>query len=142
MYLVGGSGSVRSKHRAKVAGASRTIIEAESVGTAASLVSNLVEMACEHAPDLDLARLVNFMELYRVYVENVSDPHSQFYSEFRRASVPGNAVLTPRLGSTTLLSFECFVRDSRLLSIASKASSLEAGESVAVPAPLRVSANS
>jgi len=112
-----------------------------SIKTAASLLENIVEIACEREPDLDLMRLINFLDLYRVYVETVSqscpDRNACLYS----FDAPSETVLTQNLGETGVVSFERFVRNSHLLSIAANAASAEVGERVSVPAPLSLSAN-
>lgn len=106
-----------------------------------SLMTNIVETACEHEPDLDLLRLINFMDLYRVYLQQANDMSAEFHAEIISASGPSDSVVTQKLGNTDLVSFERFVRDSRLLNLAAGAASVQAAEKVASPLPLTVSAN-
>jgi len=115
--------------------------EESCVSTAMSLLSNIVETACEREPDLDLMRFINFLDLYRVYVEVASQPESDLHAYLSSISGPSDAVLTQKLGETHLVSFERFVRDSRLINIAATAASRETGEHVAAPPPLTISAN-
>ena len=99
------------------------------------MLVNIVETACEHESDLELMRLVNFMDLYRTYLSRVV------------MSVAGiepfcdKGVLEPVLGITTAVSFEKFISDSRLLAMAAAAATKECGVVVATPPPLKVSAN-
>lgn len=115
--------------------------EERCVDTAMSLLGNIVETACEREPDLDLMRFVNFLELYRVYLQMASQPDSDLNAYIASISGHSDAVLTQKLGDTELVSFERFVRDSRLLNMAATAASRQAGEKVAAPPPLTVSAN-
>lgn len=113
----------------------------DSIRTATSLLENIVEVACEREPDLDLMRLINFLDLYRVYVETVSQAGPDLNMGLYCFSAPSEAVLTQNLGETDVVSFERFVRNSHLLRIAADAASAEVGEQVSVPAPLNLSAN-
>lgn len=115
---------------------------AATIAALASLMSNLVETVCEHEHDLSLMRLVNLMELYRVYLELASNEHnSDLYNYAASMSNPSNSVLTQHLGDTQMVSFERFVRDSRMLGIAAAAAARETADSVVAPAPLSLSAN-
>lgn len=96
-------------------------------GSAAELLSSIVETACEYEHQLGLMRLINYLDLYRVYLSlaqqspaaNGDDHGKHRYS----------------------VTFERFVRDSRLLAKAAAEASRQSGENVAVPTPLNVSAN-
>ena len=112
------------------------------IHTAISLLGNVVEMACEREKDLDLMRFVNFLDLYRVYLQLASQKESDLHAYISSISGPSDAVLTQNLGESDLVSFERFIRDSRLLNMAATAASRETGEKVAAPLPLTVSANS
>ena len=111
------------------------------ISAAISLVSNVVETACEREGDLDLMRFVNFLDLYRVYLQLSSQKESDLKAYIASISGPSDAVLTQKLGDTDLVSFERFVRDSRLLNMAATAASRETGEKVSAPPPLTLSAN-
>lgn len=105
---------------------SRSGIEATS-----RMLNSIVETACEHEPDLDLVRLVNYMDLYRVYLEGI--PASQTSSD--TINEPGFAEqISP-------ITFENFVRSSKLLSSAATMAAVESGDKVATPVPLVISAN-
>lgn len=119
----------------------RPVEEVPCIETVLSLMTNIVETACEHEPDLDLVRLINFMDLYRVYVQHADDETSEFHADIASISGPSDAVLTQTLGKTDFVSFERFVRDSRLLKMAALAASAQSEEKVASPTPLTVSAN-
>jgi len=116
-------------------------VELPCIDSVVSLLNNIVEIACERGPDLDLLRLTNLMDLYRIYLELANDPTSDLNAYVVSISGPLDAVVTQKLGKTELISFERFVRDSHLLDIAAIAASREAGENVATPPPLTVSAN-
>lgn len=111
------------------------------VKTAASLLSSVVEIACEYAPDLDLTRLVNYLHLYEIYLRAMQCPGSELSKAC--ASIPEHldSVITQKLAATDLVSFERFVRDHQLLELAAAEASLESGDRVATPPPLVISAN-
>ncbi|MFK7855214.1 MAG: hypothetical protein AB8B79_13920 [Granulosicoccus sp.] len=119
-------------------GESKTGSQADCSSYAVALVTSIVETACEHEGDLDLMRLINFMDLYRVYLAESDKENDAF---LKIACEPGTAAFEKRLGSPQLINFEQFIGDSRLLSLAATIASSECGETVAVPAPLRLSAN-
>lgn len=113
---------------------------ADNIDTAINQLTSVVETACEHASDLDLMRMINFMDLYRAYLTEVK------LGEVGLASlaIVSEQSATSRdvdLGSTPLVSFEDFIGDSRLLELAAAVASVESGETVSAPAPLRLSAN-
>ena len=110
------------------------------VTTAAQLLVSIVETACEHESDLDLMRLVNFMDLYRVYLTDAQSARNKttaldIGNESSSALADGHAAHVP------IVEFEQFIGDSRLLSLAAGMASADCGERVAAPAPLRLSAN-
>ena len=88
-----------------------------AVDTAIALMRNIVEMACDHESDLSLMRLANLMDLYRAYLEMAKGQQFGVHSSVVTLNEPSSSVLTQDLAHTTLVSFERFVRDSRLLSI-------------------------
>ena len=109
------------------------------VATAVSLLVSIVETACEHESDLELMRLVNFMDLYRTYLAHANAP-AQAGDQQMNGEVATSA-LEPNLGTTDCASFEQFISDSRLLEMAAAAAAQECGLSVATPPPLKLSAN-
>lgn len=111
------------------------------IRTSVSLMMNIVETACEHESDLDLMRLVNFMDLYRTYLAYAMSPSVDSDAQGPIVSKPCSSVLEPRLGITDCASFEQFISDSRLLELAALAATHESGITVAIPAPLKLSAN-
>ena len=111
------------------------------LNTAVSLLVGIVETACEHESDLELMRLVNFMDLYRTYLAHAVSPDSDQDELSSFVSTPSMSVAEPRLGVTDCASFEQFITDSRLLQLAAEAASRECGFSVATPLPLKLSAN-
>lgn len=115
--------------------------QAQIVDVAISMMSNIVETACERSADLDLMRLVNFMDLYSVYLQLANKPESELHQRLESITGPLDSVITQTLGDTEMVSFERFVRDSRLLSVAAIGASLESGERVLPPLPLNISAN-
>ncbi len=110
-----------------------------SARTVVSTMMNIVEMACEHEPDLGLMRLVNFIDLYRTYLEHVVVRQS--LDEDLMTLAGEASVRTVEPTSTDCATFEQFISDSRLLHLAAVAASRESGMSVATPPPLKQSAN-
>jgi len=109
------------------------------IKAAVSMLVNIVETACEHESDLELMRMVNFIDLYRTYlscmvVPSKGDSNSTVLNT-------DSSVLESKLGTTTAVSFERFISDSRLLDLAAAAASREYGVFVAMPPPLKISAN-
>ena len=115
--------------------------EESSIDSAISLLTNIVETACDHEHDLSLMRLVNLLDLYKIYLQLAGDSNSEVQSYIEDISGPSSSVLTQSLGGTRLVSFERFIRDSRLLGIAATEATRINGELVVAPAPLSVSAN-
>lgn len=107
--------------------------------TALSLLINIVETACEHESDLELMRLINFMDLYRTYLACVVLP--QDASDTGSEQHVDRGVLQPVLGTTRAVSFEQFISDSHLLAMAAAEATKECGVVVATPPPLKLSAN-
>lgn len=107
---------------------SQTDLQAMYRDMAASLLTSIVETACEHEHSLDLMRLVNYLDLYNVYLAQL-DP-----------STLDNSA-TSSLASARPLTFEQFVGDSKRLSACSAVASRLYGDKVANPAPLVPSAN-
>lgn len=106
-----------------------------------TLLRNIVETACQHEQDLTLTRLLNLLDLYRVYLASEL-PASTVSGE--RINKEGNASDFGKTSSISIMSsvsFERFIGDSRLLSIAAAAASHEYGETVATPPPVKISAN-
>ena len=95
--------------------------------TAYELLSSIVETACEHEHELGLMRLTNYLDLYRVYLSLTKQPHTAICADHGNHSCSAT--------------FECFVRDSRLLAKAAAEATRRSGEKVAVPTPLQLSAN-
>lgn len=110
-----------------------------SVKTVVSMMMNIIETACEHEPDLGMMRLVNFMDLYRTYLEHVIGAPAIDQNLFTLARKPG--VQRGESGLTDCATFEQFVSDSRLLHMAAVIASRECGIEVATPPPLKHSAN-
>ena len=110
-----------------------------SAKTVVSMMMNIVEMACEHEPDLGLMRLVNFIDLYRTYLEQVVVRQSVDEDLMNLAGESSVRVAEPTL--TDCVTFEQFIGDSRLLHMAAVVASRESGISVATPPPLKQSAN-
>lgn len=100
---------------------------------------NIVEMACEHEPDLELMRLVNFIDLYRTYLDHVVVRPSLEEDLMTLAGEASPRVVIPTL--TDCATFEQFISDSRLLHMAAVAASRESGMPIATPPPLKQSAN-
>ena len=111
------------------------------IDAAISVLTNIVETACDHEHDLSLMRLVNLLDLYKTYLQVAGDLDSELQSYIAGISRPSNAVLTQSLGGTRLVSFERFIRDSRLLAMAATEATRLNGELVVAPAPLSLSAN-
>lgn len=111
-----------------------------SVRTTVSMLVNIVETACEHEADLELMRLVNFMDLYRMYLE-CSLEQSDKGGMVEAASDQLGAGLESPLDLSECVNFEHFISDSRLLRFAAEAASRDCGVAVATPAPLKLSAN-
>ena len=107
------------------------------IKTAVSLLINIVETACEHETDLELMRLVNFMDLYRTYLSCVVLDAS----DTGRGKHLDSGVHEAGLGTTRAVSFEQFISDSHLLAMAAAAATKECGVVVATPPPLKLSAN-
>ncbi|MGQ7845111.1 hypothetical protein ACUNV4_11590 [Granulosicoccus sp. 3-233] len=105
-----------------------------SMQAVVAVIANIVDMACEHEPDLGLMRLVNFMDLYRTYLAHEID------------TGPGETTgfLAEHAGRrmTDCVSFEHFIGDPHLLELAAQAASQDTGVIVAAPVPLKISANS
>ncbi|MEE9321399.1 MAG: hypothetical protein V3U76_13195 [Granulosicoccus sp.] len=78
----------------------------------AETLANLVEVACEHDKVLDLMSFTNYLDLYRVHVQDMN-----FESDERVVPV----------------AFELFIRDQSLLSAAANSATIESGEPVAIP---------
>ena len=111
-------------------------ISESSLQAVVAVIANMVDMACEHEPDLGLMRLVNFMDLYRTYLSHeigVNPAHADsmgFVAEHAGRRM------------TDCVSFEHFIGDSHLLELAAEAASQDTGVNVAAPLPLKLSANS
>lgn len=111
-------------------------ISESSLQVVVTMLANIVDMACEHEPDLGLMRLVNFMDLYRTYLSHeigLDSLDSEFAGYVTNAK--GRRV-------TDCVSFEYFIGDYHLLQIAALAASKDTGVNVAAPVPLKLSANS
>lgn len=93
-----------------------TINSPEKFSLLADTLANLVEVACEHEKALDLMRFVNYVDLYRVHVQDTN---------FEPAD---NAIP---------VAFELFIRDQSLLSAAANSATIESGEPVAAPEALQ-----
>lgn len=114
-------------------------LSSDSAKTVISMMSNIVETACEHEPDLGLMRLVNFIDLYRTYLEHVVVRQSVDEDLMTLAGESSVRVTEPTL--TDCATFEQFISDSRLLHMAAVVASRESGIFVATPPPLKHSAN-
>ena len=75
-------------------------------------LANLVEVACEHEKVLDLMQFANYLDLYRVHVQDMA-------MESDDNPLP--------------VAFEIFIRDQNLLSRAANSATIECGEPVAAP---------
>jgi len=113
---------------------------AECLETAVKLLTGVAETACEHEADLDLMRLINFIDLYRAYLARALSAAKDL-SPLDVNSSSDSSLQDSDPGSTPLVGFEKFIGDSRLLAMAASFATAESGESVAVPAPLQISAN-
>lgn len=113
-----------------------------SLSVVVSLIANIVDMACEHEPDLELMRLVNFMDLYRTYLSHELDSGDAEGDVASGALETGKCRDMVRRRRTEFVSFEQFIGDSRLLRIAAQAASRDTGILVSAPLPLKLSANS
>jgi len=78
----------------------------------ADTLANLVEVACEHEKVLDLLRFANYLDLYRVHVQDMN-----FESD--DSAIP--------------VAFELFIQDQSLLSAAANSATIESGEHVDAP---------
>ncbi|MFK8082418.1 MAG: hypothetical protein AB8B97_19190 [Granulosicoccus sp.] len=116
-------------------------VDALCLKSVISLMNNIVETACEHEPDLGLMRLINLMDLYRVHLESANAPQADSSASFACINDLADSERSQKIGHASFVSFEQFVRDSQLLGRAATAATLEAGEKVATPSPLTVSAN-
>lgn len=112
-----------------------------TVDTAIWLLGNIVETACDHEPNLDLMRLTTLVDLYRVYLQEAIEPDSSLRQYQNTGKPCYDSILVQGVDHKGLVSFECFVRNSGLLSLAAQAASVEAGETVLTPASLLASAN-
>lgn len=110
-----------------------------SAKTVVSMMMDIIETACEHEPDLGMMRLVNFMDLYRTYLEHVVASPSPDDNLVKLGGKPVLKGTEP--GLTNCATFEQFVSDSRLLHMAAVIASRESGMEVATPPPLKHSAN-
>lgn len=103
-------------------------------------LQDIVETSCEHEQSLDFIRLINLLDLYRVYlqmVERASD------SDASAADRHDPATGIPHAEQqTTMVSFEHFASSLELLRAAAASASQEYQSTIAVPAPLTPSANS
>lgn len=114
----------------------------KSIEAAVCLLHNIVETACEHFSDQGALRFANYLDLYCAYLEMASNPGAELRSTLDRLSGANSAVVTQKLSHTGLLSFERFVRDSRLIELAAKSvSNDDIAEPVMPPPPIRCSAN-
>ena len=109
------------------------------IKNAVNMLVNIVETACEHEADLELMRMVNFIDLYRTYLSRIVLANESVY-ESETLGADSNTPV-PALGVSNAVSFEQFISDSRLLHIAAAAASKECGFAVATPPPLKMSAN-
>ncbi|MBX2880299.1 MAG: hypothetical protein KTR32_10230 [Granulosicoccus sp.] len=100
------------------------------IDSVAKLLTSIVETACEHEPDLDLMRFVNYVDLYRTYLADFNAREKG-----KRSGTAGTSSSAKPVG------FEYFVRDSHLLKSAAACSAIESREDVAVPLPLGLGAN-
>lgn len=110
--------------------------------TAVGMLVNIVETACEHESDLELMRLVNFMDLYRTYLAQTQRPDVSRKLAVISGGDDDDTSTIETLENTECASFEYFISNSRLLQFAAEAASRECGVVVAVPPPLKLSANS
>lgn len=133
----------------EVSNTSDTVALSESsLPVVVTMIANIVEMACEHEPDLGLMRLVNFMDLYRTYLMHELDtdyPDSNYAGNehaglTRESSTVSRSTAGRRM--TECVSFEHFIGDPHLLQIAALAASRDTGVVVTAPLPLKLSANS
>lgn len=113
----------------------------KSIESAVCLITNVVETACEHFSDQGLLRFANYLDLYAVYLEMAKNPDAGLRSTLDSLSAANSAVVTQELSHTGLVSFERFVRDSRLIALAAKSISNERGEPFSPPPPITLSAN-
>lgn len=113
----------------------------KSIESAVCLINNVVETACEHFSDQGLLRFANYLDLYGVYLEMAKNPDAGLRSTLDSLSAANNAVVTQELSHTGLVSFERFVRDSRLIALAARSISNERGEPFTPPPPIMLSAN-
>jgi len=111
-------------------------IDASCIHTAVSLVANVVEVVCEHEQNLDLMKLVTYLDLYQKYLElthlNNISASAVNTADFQERE----SVVTQHLGHMNVMSFERFVCDSYWLEQAARALELVSREQVPTPAPL------
>ncbi len=111
-------------------------ISESSLQAVVEAIANIVDMACEHEPDLGLMRLVNFIDLYRTYLAHEVD---DFPGDFQPAAV---MTKNPGRRMRDFVTFEQFIGDPHLLELAAQAASQDTGVVVTPPVPLKISANS
>lgn len=113
----------------------------QCVWNAVSVMASIVEAACEHEKDLDLMRLVNYMDLYRTYLTHAITRVSADDCLLGSNGEAPRSSLEPELVVADCASFEQFIGDFRLLRLAASALSREGGIAVATPPPLKLCAN-
>jgi hypothetical protein len=106
-----------------------------------TLLRNIVEAACLHEPDLTLSRLLNLLDLYRVYLASELPASRVSVERSNNKNNASDCGVSSSIRRMSSVSFERFIGDSRLLSIAAAAASHEYGETVATPPPVKISAN-
>lgn len=111
---------------------------AASIRFLISSLKNIVETGCEYEHSLDVVRLVNLLDLYRVYLQTIDNPENSdaTSAEASNKAEPGAS----QQGGVA--SFEHFASSPELLTVSAIAASKEYRTTIAVPAPLRPSANS
>lgn len=110
-----------------------------SLPVVVTMIANIVDMACEYEPDLELMRLVNFMDLYRTYLAHELEAGRV---DSDSTGLARDSLATSGRRMTECVSFERFIGDTHLLQIAAKAASHDTGVHVSAPLPLKLSANS
>ena len=102
---------------------------------AVSMMMNIVNTVCEHEPDLTVTSLLNYLDLYRIYLA-----YDTSVGEDVLAEIFGTITIKRELNDYA--SFEQFVGDSKLLRFAAATATIESGGSVATPPPLKYCPNS
>ena len=112
------------------------------IDSAISVINTIVETACEQEHDLDLMRLINFIDLYHTYLQFAAKPEYHLRKHSASLRGPADAIFMEQISDIKIVSFDRFVQDIRLISFAAQVASVKSGHKVSTPPPLAPSANS